>query len=189
MLARFFLTLACLLVTLAPRPACAQDSGSDAEKDSETGSALVLGSPSGDSAEASSSSDPVAEKAKDAVKPRSLLDESSKKLVEPKRLSVKSVSGSAVEKLSSEDSTATPVKPTSKEKDKAPTLAKPKDQTANTPAQPKASNPTPAKRPATTTSTDTQPTVAESKATLRPIEPKKLIEKASPDGGETFLMR
>lgn len=189
MLARFFLTLACLLVTLAPRPACAQDSGLDAAKDSETGSALVLGSPSGDSAEASSASDSVAEKAKDAVKPRSLLDESSKKLVEPKRLSVKSVSGSAVEKLSSEDSTATPVKPTSKEKDKAPTPAKPKNQTENTPAQPKTSNPTPAKRPATTASTDTQPTVAESKATLRPIEPKKLIEKASPDGGETFLMR
>jgi|694.fasta_scaffold20381_4 hypothetical protein len=170
MLARFLLTLGCLIATMFAEPLCAQDSGSDTAKDSEAGSVLVLGNPGGNSADATSKSDASAEKNVENAKPRSLLDESSKKLIEPKRLPVKSVSGSTSEKAT-------------------PTPAKPKSQAGNASAQPKTSNPSSAKNSAVTTSSDTQPTVAESKATLRPIEPKKLIEKPSPDGGETFLMR
>ncbi len=178
MLARFLLTLGCLIATLFAEPLCAQDSGSDtakdtakdAAKDAEAGSTLVLGNPGGNSADATSKSDASAEKNAENAKPRSLLDESSKKLIEPKRLPVKSVSGTTSEKAT-------------------PTPAKPKSQAGNASAQPKISNPPSAKNSAATTSSDTQPTVAESKATLRPIEPKKLIEKPSPDGGEAFLMR
>ena len=178
MLARFLLTLGCLIATLFAEPLCAQDSGSDTAKDTakdaEAGSTLVLGNPGGNSADATSKSDASAEKnaEKNAenAKPRSLLDESSKKLIEPKRLPVKSVSGTTSEKAT-------------------PTPAKPKSQAGKASAKQKISNPPSAKNSAATTSSDTQPTVAESKATLRPIEPKKVIEKPSPDGGETFLMR
>ena len=178
MLARFLLTLGCLIATLFAEPLCAQDSGSDtakdtakdAAKDAEAGSTLVLGNPGGNSADATSKSDASAEKNAENAKPRSLLDESSKKLIEPKRLPVKSVSGTTSEKAT-------------------PTPAKPKSQAGKASAKQKISNPPSAKNSAATTSSDTQPTVAESKATLRPIEPKKVIEKPSPDGGETFLMR
>jgi hypothetical protein len=189
MLARFLLTLGCVLATVPTQPLCAQDSGSDTAKDSEAGSGLVLGNPGGNSADAASTSDASAEKNAENAKPRSLLDESSRKLVEPKRLPVKSVSGNPLEKSTAEDAKKAPTKPPPTNKQATPTPAKPMSQAGSAPAKPKSSNPSSAKNSAATTSSDTQPTVAESKATLRPIEPKKLIEKPSPEGGETFLMR
>jgi len=196
MLARFILPLGCLFAALAAQPLTAQDSGSDATKESEAGSTLVLGNPGGDDVDASTSATagpPTAgpatavpdPKKLEGNKPRSLLDESSKKLVEPKRLSVKSVSGTPLE---------TP-KPAETKKDAAttkgatPTPAKPKPQPENASTSTKAGNPSPAKNSSKSTSSESEPTVAESKASLRPIEPKKLIEKPSPEGGETFLMR
>ena len=66
MLARFLLTLGCLIATLFAEPLCAQDSGSDTAKDTakdaEAGSTLVLGNPGGNSADATSKSDASAEK-------------------------------------------------------------------------------------------------------------------------------
>jgi len=189
MLARFFLTLGCLFATLAVTPSIAQDSGSDVAKDSEAGSTLVLGNPGGDTADATSKSEGSEVKNAENTKPRSLLDESSKKLIEPKRLPVKSVSGTPQEKSTAEVAKPATSKSNATSKPATPTPAKPKSQAGGTPAQPKPSSSSSSKTSAATPSSDIQPSVEESKATLRPIEPKKLMEKPSPDGGETFLMR
>ena len=189
MLARFFLTLGCLFATLAVTPSIAQDSGSDVAKDSEAGSTLVLGNPGGDTADATSKSEGSEVKNAENTKPRSLLDESSKKLIEPKRLPVKSVSGTPQEKSTAEVAKPATSKSNATSKPATPTPAKPKSQAGGTPAQPKPSSSSSSKTSAAPPSSDIQPSVEESKATLRPIEPKKLMEKPSPDGGETFLMR
>lgn len=188
MLARFFLTLGCLFATLAVTPSIAQDSGSDAAKDSEAGSTLVLGNPGGDTADATSKSEGSEVKNAKNTKPRSLLDESSKKRIETK-LPVKSVSGTSLEKSTAEVAKPATSKSNATSKPATPTPAKPKSQAGGTPAQPKPSSSSSSKTSATPPSSDIQPSVEESKATLRPIEPKKLMEKPSPDGGETFLMR
>lgn len=188
MLARFFLTLGCLFATLAVTPSIAQDSGSDAAKDSEAGSTLVLGNPGGDTADATSKSEGSEVKNAKNTKPRSLLDESSKKRIETK-LPVKSVSGTSLEKSTAEVAKPATSKSNATSKPATPTPAKPKSQAGGTPAQPKPSSSSSSKSSAATPSSDNQPSVEESKATLRPIEPKKLMEKPSPDGGETFLMR